>query len=99
MIRSNGYAFGMAKFAKFDLKARVWEIPQGGAIVVCEHLSTRWEDMIRSSSFVDFTTAKPEKEWSIGTAFHLLCCDACTPAFKAIADAVYLAYKRPDGQS
>lgn len=100
MIQSNAYAFVMAKFAKFDLKVTVWEIPIGGAAVVCEHLATRWEDMIRGSgSFIDFTTAKPDKTWDIGTAFHLLCCETCAPGFKAIADAAYLAYKRPDGQS
>jgi hypothetical protein len=89
----------MAKFAKFDLKVTVWETPILRAIVVCEHLETRWADMIRSSgSFVDFTTEKPHKEWSIGTAFHLICCEACAPGFKALADAAFLASKRPDGQ-
>jgi hypothetical protein len=92
-------SFMAKKFAKFDLKVTVLETPILRTIVVCEHLSTRWEDMIRSSgSFVDFTTAKPEKEWSIGTAFHLLCCQACAPGFKAIADAAFLASKRPEGQ-
>jgi hypothetical protein len=90
MIPSNEYAFVMAKFAKFDLKVMVWEIP-GGAAVVCEHLGTRWQDMIHSGSFIDFTTAKPDKTWDIGTAFHLLCCEACAPGFEAIAEAAYLA--------
>jgi hypothetical protein len=62
-------SFMAKKFAKFDLRVTVWETPILRTIVVCEHLSTRWEDMIRNSgSFVDCTTAKCEKEWSISNS-------------------------------
>jgi hypothetical protein len=76
--------------AKFKLGVTVMETPGGGALVICEHVVSKWDGLVRSSSaIIELTT--PENTWGGGT-FNLGCCAACAPAFNAIVEAAKRQY-------